>query len=177
MPDFSACDLHIPNKQWSNDPLEEQNYLAIERWARNFRQNCVGGGGCDCFIGYGSNSQTGVAASSVAFSFHIPGNFTTLTGTYGLGNCVCVGAMTVTNMATPHSKREFAVLPSTLIGQVRQSDLGLTTEDHCYASLTTISDRDDIVSTRFATDCTLYDIFFEMIVWEMCSCNVEFPVC
>lgn len=38
--------LHIPNKRWANDAgtagaLEEQNYLAIERWARDF--SCDGG--------------------------------------------------------------------------------------------------------------------------------------
>lgn len=48
MPNFSPCDLHIPNKQWSGDPLEEQNYLAIERWARYFHENCLGGSSCSC---------------------------------------------------------------------------------------------------------------------------------
>jgi hypothetical protein len=42
---FSACDLHIPHKDWSGDPRERQNYDEMERWARNFYRNCLPAGG------------------------------------------------------------------------------------------------------------------------------------
>jgi hypothetical protein len=37
---FGGCDLHLPHKKWSGNPMEEQNYEAIEQWARRV-QGCI----------------------------------------------------------------------------------------------------------------------------------------
>jgi hypothetical protein len=38
-----GCDLHVPYKRWSGEPQEEQNYEAIEQWAKRL-PGCFGGG-------------------------------------------------------------------------------------------------------------------------------------
>lgn len=48
MANFDRCHLHIPHKDWANDPRESENYRAIERWVKNFIENCMGGGACGC---------------------------------------------------------------------------------------------------------------------------------
>lgn len=32
----TPCYLHVPHKTWANDPGENENYLAIERWCRDY---------------------------------------------------------------------------------------------------------------------------------------------
>jgi hypothetical protein len=90
---FTGCDLHIPHKEWSGDENERQNYLELERWANNFRKNCLptstsdGGGGTTTVTQrYLTGSQ------SIPTSGGADINFTTLTsdsaaevGTLGTG--------------------------------------------------------------------------------------------
>lgn len=33
MPNRTPCHLHVPHKDWTDDPRERENYEAIERWS------------------------------------------------------------------------------------------------------------------------------------------------
>ena len=54
MPDITKCQLHIPHKGWSGNPLEEQNYLEIERWSIRLA-DC---GSCTCYMAQYQNAFT-----------------------------------------------------------------------------------------------------------------------
>lgn len=41
----TGCNLHIPFKNWSDDPHEESNYNEIERWSLRLVTNCLGARG------------------------------------------------------------------------------------------------------------------------------------
>lgn len=41
MANFGKCDLHIPHKDWSDDPHEAENYREIERWAARLQNECA----------------------------------------------------------------------------------------------------------------------------------------
>lgn len=41
MSDFSKCHLHVPHKLWSDDLDEQNNYLVLERWCRNYLRRYV----------------------------------------------------------------------------------------------------------------------------------------
>lgn len=41
MPDFTKCHLHVPHKLWADDQREQENYLAIERWCRDYLRRYI----------------------------------------------------------------------------------------------------------------------------------------
>ena len=47
MVEIGQCELHVPHKNWSGNPLEEQNYLEIERWSYRLA-DCLGA--CACWV-------------------------------------------------------------------------------------------------------------------------------
>lgn len=67
--------LHIPNKEWSGDRRELENYVAIERWALCREE------GCTCYVRHIEGTQTfdppfGGAGQRVDLVEFDPANFT-----------------------------------------------------------------------------------------------------
>jgi hypothetical protein len=43
---FGKCDFHAPHKDWANNPLEKQNWEAVEQWSQRLK-SC---GSCSCSV-------------------------------------------------------------------------------------------------------------------------------